>query len=335
MPNDFFTGLKFLSLAIGSISGIVGLFVDFRDKHTKKITKGGYAIVGLIVFTGTLALILQYRDIQVDRDKTTVENEKYKTQIGLIQEQLKQNDIVLKDVDRSMNPFRDISLKLSFEIPLSTLDSLVHDPSYLHYRHRIYAADEDAFNRHTEGFFFDEQKKLFPDPQREKFMNDLLSNYFVEINIYHQFDLNAYEHGPETPGDANLQLFFLKGRLATNEWRNFYYTRHDNAIEVWMNKDVPTNMLHTPGKMESMLDLARCSMIFRLGIASRLESISNADLSAIFHSIHLRYLDFTCNGHQMHIENLRPLYYNSSRMYYYFRFPNALADLSKVTSVDN
>jgi hypothetical protein len=333
MSESVFTSLKFLSLAIGSVSGIVGLFFDFRDKKSKKITKGGYVIVGLIVFTGTLALILQYKEIEDGKEKAVTENKKYAITIGLIQKQLKRTDTLLKDVNRSISPLKELSIELDFVIPLRTMDSVLQDPSYLHYRKRIEAAGDAIQNKHMQGFFFQESDKIFPDPIKEIFMRNLLSNYTVNVDIYEHSNYNMLLRGPIKYGEFSFFLFFPPGENQVGTYRSFFYHNESDAIEIRLKKNVPADDIMLDGNIESVLDLAGTTMKFRLGVGSRLTPVPYQALKAIFQSLHIKHLYLNCYGRKLNLAGFRPLYYSSLAMNYYYLFPKDISVLNKGTSV--
>lgn len=50
---------KYISLVIGSISGVLALVLNTKNKETGRITKQGYILLVLIVVSGINALVMQ------------------------------------------------------------------------------------------------------------------------------------------------------------------------------------------------------------------------------------------------------------------------------------
>jgi hypothetical protein len=62
---DWITAWKAISILLTGTFGIIGLATDFRNKHTKKVTKWGWlSLCGIIISTvcGTLAQIKESQD---------------------------------------------------------------------------------------------------------------------------------------------------------------------------------------------------------------------------------------------------------------------------------
>jgi hypothetical protein len=95
--------LKYTGIPIGSVSGIIGLFIDFKDKATNKINKKGYLILIFIVSSGMVSILSQsfelYRD-NINTRKTALQ--------ALKQGQV--NNRILTDISRALQPLEDISL---------------------------------------------------------------------------------------------------------------------------------------------------------------------------------------------------------------------------------
>lgn len=91
--NDF---IKYLSFVVATLSGIVGLLFDFRDKRTKRITQGGYIIFSVIILSGLLSIASEVVSEHL--------NKKEKERQNLItQEQLRKNDAILKQVGTAVH----------------------------------------------------------------------------------------------------------------------------------------------------------------------------------------------------------------------------------------
>jgi len=74
--------LKFIALGIGSASGLVGTLTETKDKSTGKLSRGGKAIIALIVASGVVAastlsieVYLKRRADQADREQRLQEFE--------------------------------------------------------------------------------------------------------------------------------------------------------------------------------------------------------------------------------------------------------------------
>jgi hypothetical protein len=135
--------LEFLKVILGilSIFGATasGLLVEYKDKKTGRITKWGrYALYGLAIsfLIGTSNLWIDYaqksRQTRDDAEKARINTEK------TLQ--------IVSDINRSLNPFKDVRVSFSFAYPFD-------DPDLARYRQRL---DEGV-------------RALLPDirPQRE------------------------------------------------------------------------------------------------------------------------------------------------------------------------
>jgi hypothetical protein len=102
--------LKYLSIAVGSVSGVIGLFVEFKNKRTNKITRNGYIILILIISSGLISALLQTLELYKEKK----DNQKSALR-ALAQSQ--QNNDILRNINRTLNPIKDVYLSYWFEIP--------------------------------------------------------------------------------------------------------------------------------------------------------------------------------------------------------------------------
>jgi hypothetical protein len=119
-PAVSLTGLshiiKYCSLAVGGVSGIIGLFTDFRElasngEPTGKVTAGGRILLGFIVASAFFGL-----------SSEVVTQLRAKEKAG---QQVRATTALLREINRSMNPIRNVMLSWRIALPLS--DPLLKD----------------------------------------------------------------------------------------------------------------------------------------------------------------------------------------------------------------
>lgn len=97
---DFVDIWKATSIVSTGAFGILGLLTEFRNKHSKKITKWGYISLAGIVISTVCGTIAQLRETQSSAEKAL--------QVA------QQSNLMLKDVQRSLSPLDEIQVALSF-----------------------------------------------------------------------------------------------------------------------------------------------------------------------------------------------------------------------------
>jgi len=76
MTELFLQILKFVSLIVGSVSGVIGTLKDTKDKETGRLTRAGRFIVFLLVTSGIIAVISQTLESYIQHKDSLVQQEK-------------------------------------------------------------------------------------------------------------------------------------------------------------------------------------------------------------------------------------------------------------------
>lgn len=101
---------KFIGTALTGAFGVLGLISDFRDPITKRITKWGKVAFFGVVASTIVALVAQV----LEANKTTNEA---KAAAEAAQAQIGKSDLILRNVDRSLNPLTDIRISYRLRVP--------------------------------------------------------------------------------------------------------------------------------------------------------------------------------------------------------------------------
>lgn len=104
--------LKYISITVGTMAGVAGLYIDFKNKKTNKISKKGYIILTLIISAGIITLLLQ--SFELARDNINAEKT---ASMSLKQGRI--NNKILTDLTRTLRPLNEIRLTFFIEIPIN------------------------------------------------------------------------------------------------------------------------------------------------------------------------------------------------------------------------
>ena len=122
-----FVIVKFVSVVLTGCFAIFGLLIEYKDKATGKITKGGrLALVGIVLST-TLALVSQL----IEQRKS----------IDAARESAARTEKLLTEISKSLQPLREIQIGLSFDID-------VDDSEFSAYKARLVQGVREYVRRH-------------------------------------------------------------------------------------------------------------------------------------------------------------------------------------------
>lgn len=114
---------KIIGTALSGAFGLLGLLADFRDPNTKEITRWGRIAFWGIVISTIIALVSQVLEsAKATRDARAAS--------AATQEQLRKSDIILREVDRTLNPLDDVRISYWMQVPLD-------DPAMAAYKQRL------------------------------------------------------------------------------------------------------------------------------------------------------------------------------------------------------
>lgn len=126
---------KIIGTALSGAFGLLGLLTDFRDPSTKRITRWGKVAFWGIILSTIIALVSQVlesakatRDARASSEAT--------------QAQLKKSDIILREVDRTLNPLVDVRISYWMRVPLD-------DPEMAEYKQRLEKGVEQIVANHA------------------------------------------------------------------------------------------------------------------------------------------------------------------------------------------
>ena len=112
---DFPTAWKASSIVLTGAFGMLGLLTEFKDKHTKKITKWGYiSLAGIVVSTilGTTAQLKKSFESERARERTAAET------LALA----RKSDAMLYQINRSITPLKIDHIDMDLSIDCSKQD---------------------------------------------------------------------------------------------------------------------------------------------------------------------------------------------------------------------
>jgi hypothetical protein len=166
------TIFKYLSLLVGTCSGVIGLLSDFRDKQTGKITKNGYRLLWLIIVSAFISLSSQTLELYRDKVKDEIAEKKS------LEEAVKTNQI-LTDLNRTLNPIKDINVSYTIQIPLT-------DPRLNSYRQRL-TRQLDSIMTSFSNLSFDQKR------------SNLRTKYGVFVTSYSTDSIFSVEFEKDSP----------------------------------------------------------------------------------------------------------------------------------------
>jgi hypothetical protein len=119
--------VKIVSVLLTGCFAIIGLLVEYKDKATGKITKGGrMALIGIVLST-TLALVSQV----IEQNKSIEE----------VRESAARSEKLLTEISKSLQPLREAQISLFFDID-------VNDSEFHAYKARLVQGIQEYIKRH-------------------------------------------------------------------------------------------------------------------------------------------------------------------------------------------
>jgi hypothetical protein len=337
------TILKYIALFISSISGILGLLSDFRDKQTNKITKNGYRLLWLIVASGFVSLALQSLELYRDKKKDEIAEQKSL-------EEAKRTNQMLSDLNRTLNPIKDINVSYTIQIPL-------YDPKLKNYKARLITSLDSIFGTLSNVGIEERREILDKDygifvtgysansilsielrkdsPLLPDKMNETLAYYVLQ---YGEVDYKFYDSTVRNISDTTIPDFhFTVATGIVNNGLNgehkIEYNFENKAlyIEAFMVNSDPRYWDKT-GKIISIPDLSKAKSIITLPsiVVSGNNQVDN-QLEEIRKGFQLKRSFFRLTeGRELHFKqkNLTRISKANELPKYLFLFPRNLAEIS-------
>jgi hypothetical protein len=273
--DTIITIFKYLSLFIGSISGVIGLLSDFRNKKTNKITKNGYRLLWLIVISAFISTMLQTLELYRDKKKDELAEKRN------LEESVKTNQM-LSDLNRTLNPIKDIRASYTIRIPLNDpklnsyrlrlttqLDSIIKTASNLKGKQKEAILSKD-YGIYIKGYRGDSifsvellnGSLLLPDK-----VSEALAYYVLNLC---EADYSFFNSTVKNISDTTKPDF--KFSVATSTLSdgfegvhriNYNLTTKSLYIDAFLI-DVPSNLWSKTGKIISIPDLSEAKLIIDL-----------------------------------------------------------------------
>ncbi len=263
--------LKFISIIFGSLIGIYGILHDFKDKDGN-ITKNGRNILTTMIVAMVISIVSQSVEYIIDQKSTLAE--------------IKINNEILNDINRSLNPVRELRLSCNillskdstnisnfdkrFKKELSLLKkNLRNIPSdVLLNEYKIVIPFREEFGE--DEIFIKPESKLLPNELKEKLEYNAF--YYNEIYIIvnkKPISIDSIRSKPFEI-DRDLSLNFFAGNnpfenIVEDQKNNFFFKVIKNNIHLLCdNIAVDARDYYNNGKILSIQDLAGAQMIISI-----------------------------------------------------------------------
>lgn len=110
--------IKILSAIAITVSGIIGVTSKTKTRKNK-LTKSGWILISIIVFTSILASVIEYLEFKEENNALEKEFIKEKKEVEARSLIIKQNTNVLHDVQRVLTPIDEFSVDFEMDFPLN------------------------------------------------------------------------------------------------------------------------------------------------------------------------------------------------------------------------
>jgi len=241
MTNIAIDLFKYLGIFIGSISGVIGLFVEFRDKTTGKVTRKGYLILMLILSAGFVSVVLQTLEIYKERNESIEASKK-------ALDQARQNNAILTNLNRTLNPIKDVYLTYRIEVADCS-------PEMMAYRQRLaedcrqISGDLTASGQRllekrygisavmllhdsVKQIAITEESSMFPSRESEKVVYNAL--YFSSLSVAFYKDSVPAGYPDTAKGDLGFPYIMTSiGPAGTNGPHSLHYDISSGKLSLW------------------------------------------------------------------------------------------------------
>jgi len=264
---------------------MVGLFYDFRDKRTRKVTKGGYIIVFVLIVSGLVAATSQaieiYRDDVREKEQKIIANKQTST-----------TNAILSNVNRSLNPIKNIGFHLVLSLKGSDPDIQAYFDRIGKDGNKYFPAKGRLFKRptaqsgvtyamkningfHNSTIWFNNKSDLFPSKKVDSTAYEVLSFVMIEVFIFKHFDWKKYKVNMEFSNlMADLRYEFYLGSakyggaLYDDMLTKYFFDGTTLRIDYSLLNS--SNFVsHGSGQIVSALDFRDCAYIFRVRANAR------------------------------------------------------------------
>jgi hypothetical protein len=310
--------LKFASIIIGSISGVVGLSIDFRNKRTHKITKNGYVVLYVIVISCFVSVLVQ--SFELIKEKKTNAANKVKEA-----DQTKKTNTILTNIERSLYPFKDISVMVEVQHPI--------EKDLLPFINRI---NNSVFKRAEKDYIISTRKSkitpqglnIYPDRKKDPFAYQLLSLMDLEVNIYKKIDIKDFinlknkNQDATIVGDASLNLFSdPKATINTATIDVPDSAGNHKFIENEVSYKIEDKVFTRKAQIKSSLDLAKCTIVISIANRYSKDYKFGKRLTGCFRKALLEDFVLTIDNLSLLISNFDTYEDSLHNKYYVYKFP--------------
>lgn len=335
------TIFKYLSLLIGTFSGILGLVSDFRDKTSNKITKNGNRLLWLIITSSFISLLLQTLELYNDKMKDQIAEKR------TFEEAVKTNRM-LKDLNRTLNPIKDISVNYTIQIPLDhpylnsyrqrltkQLDSIITSVKSLNIKQK----ENILFNNY--GIFvthsikdsiisieFDQKSSLLPQKMSETLAFYTLKYAQVDYSFYYKSDKNI-----STPIKPDFYFSIISSNNDPNDRHRINYQLNNQSLYIigaFLKSD--PKFWKKTGKIISIPDLEEAELTMEL-LGTMVSGDDNIDNKLLeirrYFKLKNSYLNLSEGRELQFRENsIKPINKDGELPKYLFIFPKNINEIS-------
>ena len=289
MMDVFLNILQFISVLITGILGITNLLVDYKDKNGN-ITKGGKrALIG-IVASSLISVITFGIDLHKKKQEEIASNNR-------TLESVQRTEKIITNLNRSLNPIRDVTVTFSFNVYLDGLSELKSykerlangvNKLLLPQKNKYFEGHKDGISVHEHntadntitGLEISEHSSLYPQLDKEPFAHVLFNqNKYGNISFYKKtIPLNKFPgFGPEMKDftairneiQPDLQMTFI----ASEDDTKIYYYPETDKVEIWeYSVKCDPKLWQANGNIIAIPDLANAQMFLEFdGYGTSLE----------------------------------------------------------------
>lgn len=286
--------LAVLSVAVGTVSGVAALLVDFKDRATGRITKWGrYAVLGLAssFVIGTSNLAVDY--VQKSRQAVAASRR--------AQEASEQTLQIVNNLNRTLNPFRDVKVgarvSYGFGLPQligyrdrldrearALLPELNNAPGrYLPGKMGIASVRPDGV---VSAVAFPRESPLFPNEATEKAAHAALSQSLLSLTFFKTpLDREAFDRMDLNPMSVNpgADITMHLGVDGKDTRHVFFEYDLERKRVRWKICGIPAAMeaWRSSGRIVSILDLPATQLAIRFEHQRIAEGLENPDIEFV------------------------------------------------------
>jgi hypothetical protein len=311
--------IKFASIMLGGVSGILALLVDFKDKEGR-ITRWGRLALWGVVISFILSAIMQTIEIYKDRQAAKAEAERTHQFLSAIERGIYNLAPDQMSFELSLEESLDSPYLRKYGERLKAFaKAYEHKAVKLPKGTQCYCSPLDNGREKVDGFIIDRRSPLFPDPKAEPEAWKMIAQMEVSVSIYKRDSLVS----PDTLTTDKANLFFNTISVSTE--LSVMLTSH--SVEIVARNMRPNSedfQWHNQGGIESLLDMANATVsIFPRDNLS--EDYTPLELG-ISKATKIQMITFNSNGRMFNCN--QPCKTSGDYPEYYFRMPS---DVSKTS----